>query len=172
MQSANFILHFRTLRSVLQKRRGQVWHSLSAHATYSAMEIDEILHLVGNLGRFQLALITLFCLMEFPNGLLIMSTYFTEENPAWQCATNSSMCNMNGTFSVGDSGYRSRCSMPRSAWEFVKPKEFSVVTQVGESYISFTTCIALDANIPSTEFTYRFYFLYVLLMDKLFGSHI
>ena len=33
-------------------------------------------------------------------------------------------------------------------------------------------CIALDANTPSTEFPFRFYFLFVSLMDWLFGSHI
>ena len=103
---------------------------------FLTMDIDEILHLVGNLGRFQFALVTLFCLMEFPNGLLIMSPYFTETNPSWRCSPNSAICNMNGTFSIGDSGYKLRCNMPRSAWEFVKPKEFSVVTQVGQSYIT------------------------------------
>ena len=97
------------------------------------MEIDEILNLVGNLGRFQLTLITLLCLMEFPNGLLIMSPYFTEENPAWTCVANNSICQLNGTFSVGDEDYRSRCGMPRSAWKFVQPKDFSIVTQVSES---------------------------------------
>jgi len=111
------------------------------------MEIDEILHLVGNLGRFQLALITLFCLMEFPNGLLIMSPYFTEENPAWKCVRNSSFCKMNGTFSVGDSGYKLRCSMPRSAWEFVKPKEFSVVTQF-DIYCDKEAYLSLVQSLP------------------------
>ena len=101
------------------------------------MEIDEILHLVGNLERFQLILIALFCLMEFPNGLLIMSPYFTEENPAWTCVGNSSICQLNGTFSVGDNGYKLRCEMPRNAWKFVQPKEYSIVTEVGECIIFY-----------------------------------
>ena len=75
--------------------------------------------------------------MEFPNGLLIMSPYFTEENPAWTCVGNNSICQLNGTFSVGDNGYELRCEMSRNAWKFVQPKEYSIVTQVRESYAIF-----------------------------------
>lgn len=94
------------------------------------LEIDEILPVIGPFGRFQFVLELLFCIMELPNGLLIMMPYFSHHNPPWRCVTNSTICHLNGTYSSGQNDYKARCSMPRSHWEFTRPKQHSVVTQV------------------------------------------
>lgn len=106
------------------------------------MDVDDVLSYVGNFGRFQISLVALFSFMEFPNGLLIMSPYFVEENPAWKCVKNSSVCRKNGTFSVGQQGYEIRCEMPRDAWSYVKKNDFSIVTQVRISSISYARKIS------------------------------
>ena len=94
------------------------------------LEIDEILPVIGSFGRFQFVLELLFCIMELPNGLLIMMPYFSHHNPPWKCVANSTICQLNGTFASGDDDYKARCNMPRSHWKFTRPKEHSVVTQV------------------------------------------
>ena len=95
--------------------------SSSSHYT-----VDQLLPLIGELGRFQITLCLILSVMvyltAFPNTIM----YFTSGSPPWRCAANSSVCTENGTFNVSDVR---RCSMSRSEWEFTMPDTFSIVTK-------------------------------------------
>ena len=93
-------------------------------------DLDEILKYVGELGKYQCILISMLALMILTAGFPVLIMFFAAQNPPWACAKNSTICNMTGSFKSGDPLYEKRCSMPRSAWIFTKPKEYSIVTQV------------------------------------------
>lgn len=90
------------------------------------VSVDTMLSIVGEFGPFQWLLDGLFCFLIVPRTFQILIMYFAAMNPTWKCVSNSSICLLNGTFSSDDD---TRCSMPRSEWEFTEPKEFSIVTQ-------------------------------------------
>ncbi len=100
------------------------------------MTMDEILVHVGEFGKYQIFLEIAFCLMIIPGSMAILLPYFAQHNPGWQCVFNSTICKLNGTISTQSKLYKERCKMPRSEWEFTKPKEYSVVTQVKLNVIS------------------------------------
>ena len=93
-------------------------------------DLDEILKYVGELGKYQIILISMLALMILTAGFPVLIMFFAGQNPPWACAQNSTICNMTGSFKSGDRLYEKRCSMPRSEWIFTKPKEYSIVTQV------------------------------------------
>lgn len=94
------------------------------------LSMDEVLPLIGEFGKFQILLEVAFCVMIFPGSMLVLIPYFVQHIPPWQCVRNSSICTYNGTFSTGDALYDARCKMPRQEWEFTKPKDYSIITQV------------------------------------------
>ena len=92
--------------------------------------LDDALPYVGELGKYQVMLISIMALILLVAGFPILIMVFAGDNPPWQCETNSTVCKLNGTFKSGESNYKARCSMSRSEWKFTKPKEYSIVTQV------------------------------------------
>ena len=92
--------------------------------------MDEILPYIGEFGKFQILLEVAFCVMVIPRSMLILVPYFAQDSPPWTCVSNSTVCRLNGTFDAYSRFYQYRCNMPRSEWEFTKPKEYSIVTQV------------------------------------------
>ena len=52
--------------------------------------------------------------------------YFAALQPEWRCVANSTVCNLNGTFT---SENNFRCNIPRNDWEFTQPKGYSIVTE-------------------------------------------
>ena len=92
--------------------------------------LDDILPYVGELGKYQIILISIMALAILVAGFPVLIMFFAGQNPPWQCETNSTVCKLNGTFKSGEKNYEARCSMPRSEWKFTKPKEYSIVTQV------------------------------------------
>ena len=103
------------------------------------MKLDEILPLIGEFGRFQIALDIFLCIIQFPGVMLIFLPYFSQHSPPWKCMQNSTVCNMNGTFGRGDNNYDKRCGMERNEWEYTEIKEYSIVTEV--SVRSFCTIL-------------------------------
>ena len=95
-------------------------------------EVDEILPFVGEFSRFQIVVEILFCIAMMPQTLQILIMYFAALNSPWRCAANSTRCTFprNQTFGSDSADYKARCDMERSDWEFVEPKDFSIVTQV------------------------------------------
>ena len=94
------------------------------------LRMDEALPLIGEFGKYQILLDIALCIMTFPNSMLVLIPYFTQYNPPWRCSRNSTICRYNGTFGAYDKLYESRCTMPRSAWEYTKPKDYSIITEV------------------------------------------
>ena len=91
------------------------------------VSIDEMLGYVGEFGRFQWMIQSLLCIMQFPPTFPPLIMYFAALTPDWRCTGgNNTYCNSTKTFPSED---HTRCNMPREAWEYVKPKDYSVVTQ-------------------------------------------
>lgn len=90
------------------------------------MDVEEVFHHIGDLGRFQIILDTIFCIIGVPMSYQIIIIYLLSLNPRWKCATGSIRCVMNGTFPSDD---RRRCLMRRDDWEFTENREYSIVTQ-------------------------------------------
>ena len=108
-------------------------------------DVDEILPFVGEFSRFQIIIEVLLMISIIPYTMPILIMYFAALNSPWRCAANSTMCTFptNQTFDSSSSQYEARCSMKRSDWEFVQPKDFSIVTQV-----CFRNCFANVKNYP------------------------
>ena len=92
--------------------------------------LDDALPYVGELGKYQVMLISIMALTVLVTGFPVLIMVFAGDNPPWQCETNSTVCKLNGTFKSGENKYEARCSMPRSEWKFTKPIDYSIVTQV------------------------------------------
>jgi len=91
--------------------------------------LDDALPYVGELGKYQIILISIMALATLVAGFPVLIMFFAGQNPPWQCETNSTICKLNGTFKSGAKNYEARCSMPRSEWKFTKPIDYSIVTQ-------------------------------------------
>lgn len=96
------------------------------------LEMDEVLPLIGEFGKFQILLEIALCIMIMPGSMLVLIPYFAQHNPPWKCVKNSTICSFQGEVSSSSKAevYEARCRMPRSDWEFTKPKDYSVITQV------------------------------------------
>ena len=107
------------------------------------MTFDEILHQIGEFGRFQIITLSMFAFALIPMTSHTLIMYFAALNPPWECTPGDSMCTRNGTFSSDDN---TRCSMPRDSWRYTQPTSFSVVTEFDLScsrqwFIYLTTSI-------------------------------
>lgn len=92
---------------------------------HQILNVDEMLDVVGSYGKFQKLINLIFCIMTIPSFYQVMITYFAADDPKWRCAANSSLCHFNGSFENLDAR---RCSMQRSDWEYIRPKDYSIVT--------------------------------------------
>ena len=100
------------------------------------LSMDEVLPMIGEFGKFQILLEIAFCIMIFPVSMLVLIPYFAQHNPPWQCVNNSTICPHNGTFGQSDDLYSFRCDIPRSEWEFTKPKDYSIMTEVSTNTVA------------------------------------
>ena len=94
--------------------------------------MDEILEQIGQMGRFQITRLAMFCVLMFPPTIHLLNMFFIAAEPPWQCVENSMECKLNGSFVPGDEDCGKRCEMNRSEWEYAKydgPKD-SIVTEV------------------------------------------
>lgn len=104
-----------------------VGYSSTSPAPSSIMKklnIDEVLELIGEYGQFQRILNVIFGLMEIPYVFTVYIMFFTALPPDWRCVSNSTHCTLNGTFTSDD---EYRCHIPRSEWEYVQPKSYSMI---------------------------------------------
>ena len=88
--------------------------------------VDGFLRMVGEFGKYQKILDAIFCFIFIPSSFQNLIMYFAAFQPEWRCVANSTICNLNGTFSSED---EFRCGIPRSEWEFTQPKDYSIVTE-------------------------------------------
>ena len=80
--------------------------------------VDEILEDIGQLGRFQISRLAMFCLVAIPPTFQLLNMFFIGAEAPWQCVANSTKCVLNGTFAAGDPNYDFRCKLNRSDWEY------------------------------------------------------
>ena len=90
------------------------------------LNIDGLLRMVGEFGKFQICLDAIFCFLIIPSSFQSLIMYFAALQPEWRCVANSTWCHLNGTFT---SKNELRCKIPRTEWEFTQPKEYSIVTE-------------------------------------------
>ena len=105
--------------------------------------------LLASISHFQIIIEVLLMISIIPYTMPILIMYFAALNSPWRCAANSTMCTFptNQTFDSSSSQYEARCSMKQSDWEFVQPKEFSIVTQVFlKSFFQTTTRVHFYHN--------------------------
>ena len=94
--------------------------------------VDEILEEIGQMGRFQISRLVMFCFLIFPPTFQFLNMYFIAAEGPWQCVKNSTECRLNGSFVVGDDDYDFRCKINRSEWEYASyegPRD-SIVSEV------------------------------------------
>ena len=94
------------------------------------LTIDDILERIGGHGRFQTIL--LLCMAYLYMSMVafhLMVIAFIAGEPFWECAQNSTMCNLTEAVSTVSEHYKERCNMPRSEWKFVDTYT-STVTEV------------------------------------------
>ena len=58
-----------------------------------SLDIDAMLALVGDYGRFQKLINIIFCIMMFPSAMPVLITYFAVQSPPWRCTNKSAVCN-------------------------------------------------------------------------------
>ena len=107
------------------------------HQHFSKMDVDELLHHIGEFGRSQFFLLFMLSLLMIPTAYQSLSITFIGMNPSWSCTNKSEECNKIGVFSVNDEFYKQRCSMKRESWRYVKDTDFSIVTEVGNYLTKF-----------------------------------
>ena len=98
----------------------------------SKLNLDELLKTINEFGKAQKLIVALSSFMMLPSVYQSLIMIFIGNNPSWVCSPNdnSTYCGRNGTFSIGDEYYETRCFIPRSAWEFTKPEKYSIITKV------------------------------------------
>ena len=82
--------------------------------------VEEILEQIGQMGRFQISRLTMYCFLLFPPAFQFLIMYFLAAEAPWQCVKNSTACRLNGSFVVGDPEYDFRCKINRSDVEFAR----------------------------------------------------
>lgn len=88
--------------------------------------VDDVLHHLNALGRFQKLLMAAFCVMMLPVAYPTLLMYFAAIEPTWSCQSNSTRCILNRTLSHDNELF---CKIPRSAWKFDLAPEYSIVAQ-------------------------------------------
>ena len=93
----------------------------------ASVNIDEMISIVGEFGRFQWMLEVVLCIMIFPQTYQVLIMYFAALTPTWRCIANTS-CPFNGTLASDNTA---RCNLARNEWEYTEPIGYSIVTQFG-----------------------------------------
>ena len=97
----------------------------SSGKTQTFVSIDDMIGYAGGFKIFQWILCLMFSAIMLPVAYPSIIMLFTAQNPPWRCVENSTLCTSNGTFLPTN---YTRCSLPRTEWEFAKSKEYSIVT--------------------------------------------
>lgn len=99
-----------------------------------AISVDYALVELGDFGLFQWLILLGGSISEMAVTYQVLLLSFVAAEPKWSCVNGSSICNLTGSFSVGDDNYNARCDMPRSQW-FFHDDFTSIVTEV-KNYMS------------------------------------
>ena len=97
------------------------------------VEVDEILVHIGEFKKSQIIVLILLSLLICCSTFQILNIIFVSLDSPWMCSSNgikSGECLYNGTFAASHQLYHKRCTMNRTAWKFIMPKGYSIVTEV------------------------------------------
>lgn len=149
MEHSNTTEKHEECKNLVNERQDQ---RLSCTEDAKVVDIDEYLEYIGQFGKFQILLLLLFILLIMPSTYQTLIMAFVGHNTAWKCVFNSQPnmsltafhineikpnnnttreCRYQGDVKISDDNYKARCTMNRSLWEFTRPKEYSIVTDVG-----------------------------------------
>ena len=94
--------------------------------------VDDILEQIGQMGRYQISRLAIFCFIMLPQSFHLLNMFFVGAEAPWQCVKNSTVCKLNGSFVAGDDDYDFRCKINRSDWEFASydGPEDSIISEV------------------------------------------
>ncbi len=98
------------------------------------VDVDGFLKYVGEFKKKQIILQVMFCFLIMPGTFQTLLLTFVGNDPPWRCTGLNVECNQTGlVFDLTNKDlYEKRCKLEnRSSWEFVKPKRYSIVTEVG-----------------------------------------
>ncbi len=109
--------------------RNSDFNQTSLNITPRTVSVDQMISDVGGCGIYQVLLCLLFSLANIPASYQILLMYFTGHSPSWRCV-NSTACSYVGEITASDERFPARCFMPRDNWEYITPKDFSIVTEV------------------------------------------
>ena len=94
-----------------------------------AISVDDALVQLGGFGLFQWFLLLTASFGEVVLTFQVLLLSFIAAEPKWSCVNGSTICNITGSFGVGDDNYDFRCDLPRTEWYF--HDDFtSIVTEV------------------------------------------
>lgn len=91
------------------------------------LDVDDFLDRIGQFGKTQIILVSMFCLIIIPTTYQTLIMSFVASSPPWQCVDNATDCQLNGTMEAKNDD---RCDMDRLSWMYTKQKSFSIVTDV------------------------------------------
>lgn len=89
------------------------------------LDVDDFLDRIGQFGKTQIILVSMFCLIIIPTTYQTLIMSFVASSPPWQCVDNATDCQLNGTMKAKNDD---RCDMDRLSWMYTKQKSFSIVT--------------------------------------------
>ena len=108
-----------------------------------ALDVDQVLQKIGELGPYQWRILLMFTFIFFPFTYQTLIMAFAAFEPPWQCAVNATSClignnsvtEIYSTSTKDKSLYERRCRLNRSEWRFAEPSLYegphtTIVTEV------------------------------------------
>ena len=83
----------------------------NGYGSYKEVDVDEFLLHIGQFGRTQILLLSLFCLIIIPTTYQTLIMSFAGNSPPWKCS-NKSFESFNETFQVADSREATETTRP------------------------------------------------------------
>ena len=108
------------------------------------LNVDDILRIIGEFGRFHWILEMVSALMFIVPAIHIYIMIFAAPEPDWKCVEGSLTCYLNGT---QPSTNEYRCSIPRSEWEFVQDEGTRTVIVDFDIYCESSWLIYMTSSI-------------------------
>ena len=121
-------------QSLLSQEKGCL---LAATKRQEIADVDEILQIIGEYGRYQVALTFLLALFMIGSVYHLFSIAFYTLKTPWECTIEgikNKECLLNGTISDNNDNYSKRCQMNRTSWMYTRGKSFSIVAEVRDIY--------------------------------------
>ena len=77
-------------------------------------DIDHVLPLIGELGRYQIIVLVILSLAVMQPSLQWLGIYFLYDNHPWRCVTDSTKCNVSGVINADSPLWLLKCCKIRN----------------------------------------------------------